>query len=241
MKRFILFCLISVISLCGAVEGAAPYRTIQSFSQAVRQKTRLFSTNLLPDTTLYRVCRDAIITTSIEVGGIEVQHRFNTAANDPWYSIPDSVVNVLFASVHGSGGAVYPLKAWYPQFMDVFNLEELTDAGENQTPVAYNFWAGNVELIPTPKRIDTIYLKCFVEHPYIDPTDTSTTNDTIRLKSGYTLAALELACANACVNVQLWDEATKFMELYARRKNELVSVYTRRFDVLPNAKPETGQ
>lgn len=232
MKRILLF----IVLLVSAVEGAAPIRTLEEFRIRVREKTRLYSQVQLSDSILTPICREAVLATSVEVGGVEVTHTFLTSVGTAWYAIPDSVVQVLFGSIHAYGGGVYALKAWYPQFYDVFRLDELVEEGENQTPVAYNYWAGVIEMLPTPVREDTVYLKCYVEHPYLD---TGASADSIRLRSGYTLAALELAAALASIEVEQWEQAALFQARYESAAEKLRAVYTRRFDVVaPQQKVE---
>ena len=218
--------VVVLLFLAGLVDAAPVITTLGQFNTRVRERVRVQSTVMITDSTVRYASREAILWTSVTVGGVESNYRFVTVANDPYYPLPDTVVRVLYSSIQGAGGSSFPLKAWAPQYYDIFDLDKLTDASEIQVPLAFIHWDDTLQLLPVPKRADTVLLRCFVEHQSI-----SNDTNTIRLRSGYTEAALEWACSIVFGEIQLWDEAAKCRERFSQMKADLEAVYSRRFDL----------
>ncbi len=231
MKPRLWLAVVLGVLLCGGTASAGiVVDSIGSMKAEIRYMTHITSTSLLPDSTLHSFCDRALLWTSVDVGGVELQYKFTLTAEQAFYAIPDSITEVLFAT-YISGNVTKSIKAWYPQFFeDQFTLSEIdvTASSEDDIPVAYNYWADTIQLIPAPQKADSVYLKCFVEHS--DLADTGS----ILLKPAYTEAAVLYACHLAFISVAQFEEAALFLTLYEKKKASLRERYTRKFDLFKN-------
>lgn len=217
--------------LCGGTAFAGiVIDTVGGLNEQVRQEVSIEDLSMLPESTLTLFSKRAILWTSVDVGGVELQHHFTLVAGQAFYAIPDSITEVLHAS-YLSGNITKSIKAWYPQFAeDAFDVTGIsTDAtDEDQIPVVYNYWADTIQLIPAPQQGDSVYLKCFVEHP------DAAVGDSICLKPAYTEAAIDYACYLALRSVKMYEDAAIFKAAYDEKKAALRERYTRKFDLFKN-------
>ena len=231
LKRLLgyMFCvgLLFVVALA----HTPPVTTFGEMKAQVRTETGFHSTTYLPDTTLVDFCQRALVYTSTDIGGIEMQWKFNTAARTAFYAIPDTIVEILHATLI-SEQRTYTLKAWHPElFSDMWDRldgEEFPPFGEesDETPVAYNYWADSIQLIPIPQKVDSIYLKCYVEYPSHD----TAAGDSLHLIGSYSEAAIAYAIHLTYKRARLFDEATLYLNRYKELKAELRSRYRRKLN-----------
>jgi hypothetical protein len=210
--------------------------TFKQFKKEVRYLSRIHSTVTLPDSVLQSACKQSVVSTSVECGGVESNYRLTTTANIHFYALPDTITQVLYGTLLTSKGFSFPLKAWYPQFSDlkdkVGRLESPT--ADESSPSMFNYWANTLQLIPPPIRTDTVYLKCFVEHR---TPDTTTALDTLKFKSEvYVNAALLKATAKVLHEVGEDERAVVFETLYEKQAALCRTVYARGFDLQPSVK-----
>lgn len=229
MKKLILTTLLILIMLV-PIWPDSSLSNFDDFAVMVRHKTRLKSQSNLPDSTLWDLCSESLIWTSVDAGGIEVTHRFETAANDAFYVLPDSLTSINRVTVITEDGETKSMKQWYPEFFDYFQLPALSSDSKDQSPVAYDYWSDTIQIMPQPVRTDTIKVKCFVEHPNADTADAT---DNILLRPGYALAALDYACHEALKSVGNYEEAAHWLASYEQKKKSLQARYARRMDVSP--------
>lgn len=218
--------IVILLFLVGIVDAAPVIRTVAQFNTRLRERVRVQSTVMISDSTVTWASREAVLYTSVTIGGCESNLRIVTAANDPYYPLPDTLVRILYASIQGASGSTFPLKAWFPQYYDIFDLDQLGDASENAVPNAFMYWKDTLQLMPRPTKIDTLLLRCFVEHPAIP-----NTTDSIRLRPAYTEAALEWASFLVFRELGLWEEATACLGTFKQMKADLEAAYSRKFDL----------
>lgn len=206
--------------------GAPVYNTLVKMNLGVRHTIKTYDLDVLPDSVLYDFCARALKKTSVEIGGIETQFKFNTDTSQARYSIPDTVVTVIFAELV-VGKITKSLKAYYPQYYeDDFKKNALVEDNEDQHPDAYKLWGDSIRLYPTPLLVDSVYLDCFVEHEVV-----SASTDSVRLEGEFLSAALEYTAYLALRHLGLYDRADRHMVEYARIGNALKTSYARRMDV----------
>ena len=210
-----------------AASGGDLITTVGEMGERVRDLTRISSQATLPDSDLYDFCGQSLLWTSIDVGGVEANFFVTTVASTPYYNLPDTIVDILFAYVNTSDAETRAIKAWYPQYFDELNLPAFTGTDKEQIPLAYNYWSDTLQLLPVPLRADdTVVIKCLVEHPTAEAS-----GSTIIMRPAYTEAALFYTCHLSCVSVGMWAESEKFFAMYERLKVGLKERYTRRFEV----------
>lgn len=193
--------------------------TFNDFQDMVRQLTRLTGTNRIPDTTLDVICSNALLWTSVDIGGVEIQERLVTVAGTDFYGMPDTLVRFTAVTLLTEDGETHGLKHWYPQyFKERFNLPKLSAAAEskNDIPVAYNYGADSIQIMPKPVKVDTIYYKAYVEHPAI------AAGGTISMDRGFADAALFDACGRTLMAAAMFDEAERFFLRYEKKKAQLL-------------------
>ena len=235
MKKLLL-----ALWLCAStVWGGAIIENRDDFQDYVRQITGLESTALMPDTTLNAIIQEAVLWTSVECGGVEAQYRILTVAGQAWYDVPDSVTEILYATLLSKDRETYSVKAYYPQwFGDTESPSSLGDEASDETeddfPFGYNYWADTLQLFPIPNRVDTLVLKCYIEHPIFQGTDS--TNDTLQFKPPYTSAAIDLAASEALYAVEMFDKSALWFAKYERKRNALRGIYQRKFDIIQSTK-----
>lgn len=223
--------LIAVLLLVPRLYAGVTVDDRTEAKSAVRQVTGLESTTLLPDSTLEDIVNRSVVWTSTDIGGVEANVRFVTVAGQAFYAIPDTVTEVLFATMRTEAGATRSIKAWYPQFFEDLNMGDpnTMQPSEMDIPYAYQVWDDSVQLMNAPVRdADTVILKVYIEHPI----DTSDTTNFRFSSDAYTQAALDYACAEALRTVQRYEEAALWDARYEKKKADLFRVFTRRFDVM---------
>ena len=229
-RRCILFFVILFsFNVCNA---GSVYSNLDEFVDGVRNTLKISSTSsIISEAALYQFCKEAILWTSVDIGGYEVTYRFITAADQSWYAIPDTVTEVLFATLQTVDGKLTKdLRAFHTEYVEEkFNLNTLyTDDGEapdnDATPKAYNVWADSIQLIPTPVKADSVILKCYMEHPMPNISDSL-----IHLKSAYVEAAMQFACGKVKEHVGLDAEGAKYFQKFGSIKADLLRKYESKF------------
>lgn len=203
------------------------YQTRGQMQVGVREKIRNYGLNLA-DSVVTRCVKEAVLETSVHVGGVEAVHKFMTVGGQAFYTIPDSIVRVLFGVIRTSDGRTMALKSWYQQFYDIFNLPKLTGTDNDAVPLAYNYWAGQVEISPAPTKGDTVYLMCYAAHGPI-----ATDSSTLHFRPGYADAAVLLAAQKALLAMGEDERSSYFLALFDSTAAKLSGMYTRQFDVTP--------
>jgi hypothetical protein len=228
--------LIAVIAIliASSAFGKSHIRTVGQMMSAVRERTGIGNTTMLPDSTLLHDVDLALNWTSIDCGGIEDSMQIISVAGQAWYAVPDTVVEILYGTIV-SNGFTKQIKAWYPQYSEdesvigkgktIDNLGNTT--GPDATPPFFNYWGGVMQFLPVPIQVDTFYFKDYVEHPTVD-----STADSVLLKTGYIEAALDYACHLVYQDVKEYDQASVFEKQYGEKRDRLQAKYTRRFDIL---------
>jgi len=229
MKRIILaLMLVFFIATVAWVDSSLTL--FDDFAVMVRHKTHLENKSTLPDSVLWDLCSEAIIWTSVDIGGCEHTYKINTVANQNFYQIPDSITSINRVTMLTGDGETKSLKQWYPEYFDYFSLPTLSSSEADQSPIAYDYWADTLQMMPTPVRVDTVYIKAFTEHI---PTDTAAATDDISLRPGYAMAALDYACYEALKTVGQFESANQWFGAYEKKKADLTARYMRRMDVNP--------
>ncbi len=231
MKR--ILCIIILLIPSYAFSGAT-YTNIDNFMMGVRGETRIYSNNLLHDTLLVQLVSRALVWTSIDAGGVETQYKFNTDTNTAFYALPDSIVQIVHATLIRKT-ETKDLKAWYPEFFEErYNISGLDDAAGDPDagfPEAYNYWADTIQLMPIPKTIDSIYLKCFVEHEELVDTVGSDTM-AIQMLPAFQEVAMAYACHLVWRSLDEFEKAAFYKTVYDDLKKNARAKYFRRLDVL---------
>ena len=223
MKLKYVLCILLFVT---TVTGAPVYNTLTKMNLGVRHTIKTYDTDVLPDSVLYDLCARALKKTSVEVGGIETQYKFNTDTGQARYGIPDTIVQVIFAELV-VGNITKSLKAYYPQYYeDDFKKNILTEDDESSHPDAYKIWGDSIRLYPTPLLVDSIYLDCFVEHKVV-----TTGTDSVGLEGDFLSAAVEYTAYLALRHLGLYDRADRHMAEYVRISTALKTSYARRMDV----------
>lgn len=226
MKKLIL--IVMALILMGSTTWTdSSLGDFDDFNVMVRHKTRLKSQSNLADSVLRDLCSESLIWTSVDIGGLEVTHRFVTADGVAFYLLPDSLTTINRVTVITEDGETKSMKQWYPEFFDYFNLPALSTGDKEQTPVAYDYWSDTIQIMPQPVRVDTVYIKAFAEHP-----NTVATDD-ILLRPGYAMAALDYACYEALRSVGNYEQASQWLASYEKKKVALQIRYARRMDISP--------
>ncbi len=229
MKR--LSFLFIVLIMVSVVFGGTVVSNMTQFKAKVRQRTGITSTSLLPDTTLTQLIQSAVLWTSTEVGGVESQHRFVTVAEQAMYAIPDTITSVLYTSVLSEDGGTHSIKAFMPELVeDVGGAVKIDPTNDEVSPSFYNIWADSIQIIPIPQRVDTVILKCYVEHPLFDTLGSSVGNDTLQFRAPYTEAAISYACYLTLTSLDMDTKAAIWLADYEKKKASLTGVYRRKVD-----------
>ena len=229
MKKLLI--LLAVVLLPCASYGEAAITTFGQFNFMVRQMTKIKSTQTLPESTLVDISQQSILWTSVDAGGVEQELAIPTIVDSQFYDLPDTLVEVLFASITlTKAKKVVSIKAWYPQFFDETGLSagyEGLETNDDEVPFGYNYWANRLQLLPVPIQIDTVRLKCYVEHRLL-------TDDTMTLSFTYPVfvdVALFQACYRAFLVIQEYNKAATYLGIYERQKQMARAKYARKWDL----------
>lgn len=226
-----------ILLFCSSVYSSSAIPTFKDFKEQVRTESRMHDTSHLPDTTLVRFSKRALLYTSVDIGGVEMQWKFNTAARTAFYAIPDTITQIVHATLI-SEGYTFTIKAWHPEFykelfpdgIEISHLEEASGGFDiDAVPLAYNYWADTIQLIPIPQKVDSVYLKTFVEYPVVDTTDAATikfTND------AYTEAAITYCIYLIFKRSHMYESAALYLARYKELRTELKQAYTRKINAV---------
>lgn len=226
MKK-IVFLILILLGFSLQVRAGTNIDSLYDFKRSVRMELNIADNSMIPDSFLIDICQRALLWTSTDCGGIEYTFTVTTVADQAFYAIPDSVVEILYATIV-SNKYTKSIKSWPPSFSEeAFGSSLGEEEGEDQTPAAYNWWADSIQLIPVPIQVDTVYLKSFIEHSVV-----SADGDDVQLKSPYIEAAVAYACHLAYRRLQEYENAAGYLAMYGGIKNEVRAKYTRKFDIM---------
>ena len=225
-----LFSIFTILMLCGSLFAGGNITTRDGATVHIRKMTGVQSTSMCADTTIHTILAESVLWTSIDVGGVEAQFRIVTVADQAWYDVPDTVTEVVAATLLTEDGKTKPLKAVQPPFTDELDWPEkfgTLDVGDqgDDAPLGYHYWSDTLQLIPIPTRVDTVILKCWVEHH-------NDSSAAYVLQAGFMQAAIDHACAELLASLGRWEESDKFMARYEAKKALLREKYMRKFDVV---------
>lgn len=222
--RYFLVILFACI-LVSPVAASTDIDTLGDFMQEVRWELDYMSNDILPDSALIGLAKRAIVWTSIDIGGVEATYRVITDTLQQFYAMPDSIVEILFATLL-NGNVVHSMKVFDPAyFEDVFEITSLMQDDDLAVPQAYNYWADTVQFLPTPIKADTVYFKCYIEHPYVDSKD-----DSIQLRPAYIEAAIAYCCYLSYKRWERFEVAALYMATYEALRLKLIDKYKRRIE-----------
>lgn len=223
--------LITGLSLfAGSVMADAVMTTRLILKENIKQQAGFSgSSAALPDSLFNDFVNRALVWTSIDCGGVQSRVRVITTANQAFYALPDTVVEVL-AQFIKTGDVSKSIKAIYPQFAEEMGFPtSLTDfsTDEDVVPTGWSFWDDTLTLWAVPEKVDTIWFYCHVEHPAL-----SADSMAIRLKPAYTEAALYYCCQLIMESMEEWEDAKNFAIRYETTRNKLRERYQLKFDFL---------
>jgi len=144
------------------------------------------------------------------------------------YAIPDTTVEILQSCVISDNQTLDIRSAYTQYFNDQFEDDAFDDdADPVKIPVMYSTWDDSIQLYPIPINTDSIYFKCFVEHPAV-----SAVGDSIHLKVDYKEAAFSYAMYLTYRRFQEYEVAQFYLADYDRRKKALQEKRTPKFERL---------
>jgi hypothetical protein len=229
MKRF--FITLFVLLCFVEIRAGTRISTAADFMARVRKAVNISNTTGLPDSVLLDLSDRALLWVSTNVGGIETQFAIVTVANQAFYAVPDSLVEITYASIV-SWGQTKSAVSWTPQFYDErFKAGKLEGTGVDDVPSAFNFWSDTIQLMPVPTKADTIYFKGYLEHPAVD-----SSVDAVRLKPAYIEAAVTYATELVWEFLGEYDQAGIYAVKFKEQSAGLTTTYTRKIDLYQGAK-----
>ena len=183
--------------------------TLRAFMNEVRRRTRLYSGSLLNDGLLRDAASKGIQYTSTDAGGLENGFRITTVNGRAFYRVPDSTVQIVYASLV-SGGYTKSIKSYPPEYVEGdLSLDHLEGIGPDQVPRAYKWWNDTLQLIPIPVKTDSIYFSTFIRHPLII-LDTAT----VKLKGDFREAAILYTIYKVWMSVDEYGKADAYLKAY---------------------------
>ena len=199
------------------------------FKENVRQQERMESTFSLPDTAFNDFVNRALVFTSVDCGGVQSRIRLQTVVDKKFYAFPDTVVEVLAQALF-SGTNSFSIKGVYPQFSEELgyptSLAPLA-TDPDVRPTGFIYWDDTLQLMAIPKKVDTIYFYCHVEHPAL-----SADTMAIRFKPAYSEAALYYCCMLILESLEEFQDAAWYEARYEKLRAKLRATYQPKFDIL---------
>lgn len=221
--KLLILIFVSIGLLVSTSYSGAVYSDLEDLVDAMRRQTEMTNTTLLSDSQAYDICKGALLWVSTDIGGYEKIHRFATAEGTAFYALEDSITEVLHVSLMSTDYLTHrSLRNFDPElFEDAFGLSKLEGTDDAVTPKGYSVFADTIQLMPAPANVDSVFLKCYYEHPVPTASDSA-----IHLRPAYTEAALAFACYKAYMARHLYQEAAFYDALYMKLKNSLRERYT---------------
>lgn len=223
MKKFIGIILFVLVSMPNISNAGAVYTTLDDLESGVRNKIA-FPSKSLPDSVVTQACKDGLLAVSVEIGGIEAIYMIVTDTNVAFYTIPDSIVEVTKITLINTK-RTNSVRAMDPEQYEYSAEKMPTELGvaygsdDKDVPFTYDIWSDTIQLTPIPNRIDTIYLKCYIEHQNIDSTDT------LLLRPAYTEAALWYAASICEDYLRDYETSLYFYAKYEKKMSKLLARY----------------
>jgi len=227
MKTRVVCLFISILLSFGVSRAGVGIDTLGDFKRELRQELNTFTNSAFPDSVQVSISARAILWTSADIGGVEQTFMVNTVDGQAMYAVPDTIVEIIESSFI-SYRMTANFKSWPSQYIeDAGDMTELSDPNEPlDVPFAFSYWADSIQVSPIPIRDDdSIYLKCYVEHPYI-----SAVGDDVCLKDPFIEAALAYACHLAYRYWQEFEVAAQYKQIYDALKEDLRRKYLPRYD-----------
>jgi len=215
--------LLIVIILASSVSAGSIFGDLEDMMYGARNQLKLYSTEALEDSVIFDMCQRALLTTSVEIGGVPGFARILLDTNQIWYGLPDSTVDILAATLFSINGKMTKdLKRFHPEYTEerfkISKLEPSEDA--DVTPRAYDFFNDTVQIIPAPIKQDSVVFKIWLEHDVASASDS-----TIKLMPAFHEPALMKLCELIKRAVGLDAEAATYKALYDGMKAELRAKY----------------
>lgn len=228
MKR-VLLAILFLVLIASPVGATSDVDTVSNLMQEVRWIVHCSNDDMLPDSVLIGFAQRALVWTSADIGGIEAIFLIETVAGTEFYAFPDTVTEILYGTFIDSN-RTHSIKSFTPSFYeDAYDRQTTLDTGTgDQQPRAYNLWADSIQLMPSPIKVDSLWFKCFVEHPAC-----SLATAPIILRSPYVEAAIEYTCMLVYKRWQEFDKAAYFQASYNAMKVNLVERYRKRMELMP--------
>lgn len=211
----ILCLLLSAVTMAGSDKIL-----LSSFISSARMEMNISTNALLPDSVMVDFGSRALVKTASEIGGVESAFWVTMVADQMLYAIPDTVVEIIQASLI-SGDVIVDIRAFAPQYFNEqwdMNPFKATDEQPDDRPVAYSLWDDTIQLYPVPVNTDSIYFLCYIEHPVCD-----SVSDTVYLKSDYQEAAKSYLIYLAYKRLQEYEVADYYLKDYDRQKQILIA------------------
>lgn len=227
MRSLAVFIL--MLFLPSLVSAGAALDTLGAFKENLRQQLRIHSVVLLPDSEITDWANLALVWTSVDIGGVESRVRILTVVGQPFYGLPDTLVEIL-SQTNISKKVTKSLRAIPPQFSEEMGIAtELvtSDTNKHATPVGFSYWNDTLQVFPIPVKVDTLYFYCYVEHPVL-----TSAGDSIRLRPAFTQAALWYACQSIFESMSMIETAAIYERKYDKAKIALRERYRNKFDIL---------
>lgn len=224
MKKLIYILILTFVpvSISSGVPGNV-FDSLRTFRQGVREVVNITSTTALPDSVLVTIVQRALIFTSVDAGGYEKIFRFPTVDATAFYALEDSITEVLHVTVMSEDNRITTsIQSFDPEFFEDIKILTKLEDGDAAVPRGYTVFADTIQLIPAPVRVDSVFLKCFYEHPAF-------TDSLIHLKPAFAEAALMYACSKVYEHRKMFNEATFYMNLYEALRNKLRIRYAAKF------------
>ena len=231
MKTVKIYCLLLIVILFlpSLAYGDAVFATFKIFKEGIKQQLRIHSTAMVPDSELTDWANLALVWTSVDIGGVESRVRIQTVIGQPFYELPDTLVEIL-SQTNISLEVTKSLRAIPPQFSEEMGIGVELVTGESNkhaTPIGFSYWNDTLQVFPIPIKVDTLYFYCYVEHPAL-----SADGDAIVLRPAFTQAAIWYACESIFSSLAMTDEATIYEKKYDKAKIALRERYRNKFDIL---------
>ena len=231
MKTVKIYCLLLIVILFlpSLVSAASVMDSLLDFKINVRQQLRIHSTATLPDSEITDWSNLAILWTSVDIGGVESRIRILTVVGQPFYELPDTLVEIL-SQTNISLEVTKSLRAIPPQFAEEMGISTELVTGESNkhaTPIGFSYWNDTLQVFPIPIKVDTLYFYCYVEHKFLyhDTVD-------IQMRPAFVQAALWYACQSIFESMGMVAEAAIYEKKYDKAKIALRERYRNKFDIL---------
>ena len=193
---------------------------LSAYARSVRMELNIATNNLLPDSVMIDMGSRGLVKTAAEAGGIGSAFWVTLVAGQMLYDIPDTVVELVQASIISNNHTV-DIRSFVSQyFNEEFKVGTFDESSmeSDDRPAAYSLWNDSLQIFPFPVNGDSIYFKCYVEHPVL-----TALTDTVYLKSDYQEAAKSYTMYLAYRRLQEYEVAGIYLADYKAQVKDLVT------------------